>query len=266
MHCPYKPSRKPPEGPDCREAELSGTSCDGIVTNIPLSNLAIGTRSLSMSRSTQTRLRQRKGFSLIEIMVVISIMAVMTSLLLPAVGGFSSTAGRRGAVNIVMNTFEQARVAALESGQTVYVGFADGDFPVEDMRYSAFIVFRDATDEEKSAGKTFVVLKNWTRLPKNVAFKQIASSLVGSGAVVRDFTGLSNELGAGKRDERFPFVAFNSSGAIDEPASNLHVFLYEGYYAEGRENPVRNANNLFEKISLSRYTGRAQLDVTGTGT
>ena len=52
-----------------------------------------------------------------------------------------------------MNTFEQARVAALQTGQNVYVGFADSTFPVADMRYAAFVVFRDATDEEKANGE-----------------------------------------------------------------------------------------------------------------
>lgn len=200
-------------------------------------------------------------------------MAVMLSLMLPAISGFSSTAGRRGAVNILMNTFEQARVAALESGQTVYVGFADADFPVEDMRYAAFLVFRDATDEEKNdpvSPRNYVVLKKWTRLPKTIAFKNTAKSLVGNDELKKQFTGLASQLGSTQADENFPCVAFNSSGAVDEPSSNLRVFLYEGYFAGGQDNFTRNKNvqssaaGLFEQISLSRYTGRAQLDITGT--
>jgi prepilin-type N-terminal cleavage/methylation domain-containing protein len=227
-----------------------------------------------MTHFSNGRHQRSRGFSLLELLVVIAIMAVMMSLLLPAVSGFSSTAGRRGAVNILMNTFEQARVAALESGQTVYVGFADSDFPVEDMRYAAFIVFRDATDEEKAAApdptkKSYVVLKKWTRLPKNIAFKTVASSLPGSSKLT--FSNLSMELGQTFSDEEFPCVAFNSSGAVDQPASNLRVYLYEGYYAGGKDNFTRNKNvqegpsGLFEQISLSRYTGRAQLDITATG-
>jgi len=224
-----------------------------------------------MSNSPQVRFRRAKGFSLLEVLLVISVIAVMMSLMLPAVAGFSSTAGRRGAVNIFMNTLEQARVAALESGQNVYVGFADGDFPVVDMQYSAFIVFRDATDEEKAANanRSYVVLKKWTKLPKNIAFKTVSSSLVGASKTT--FSRLSNELGQSFSDEQFPCVAFNSSGAVDQPATNLRVFLYEGYYAEGRDNHTRNKTTqestagLFEQISLSRYTGRAQLDITATG-
>ena len=227
-----------------------------------------------MIRFSRGRQGATRGFSLLELLVVIAIMAVMGSLLLPAISGFSSTAGRRGAVNILMNTFEQARVAALESGQTVYVGFADADFPVEEMKYSAFIVFRDATDEEKNDPlnpRTYVVLKKWTRLPKTIAFKNTPKSLVGTDELKKQFTGLASQVGSGQADEKFPFVAFNSSGAVDQPASNLRVYLYEGYYAGGKDNFIRNKNvqesaaGLFEQISLSRYTGRAQLDVTVTG-
>jgi len=207
-----------------------------------------------------------RGFSLLELLLVIAVMAIMMSLLLPAVSGFSSTAGRRGAVNILMNTFEQARVAALESGQTVYVGFANKNFPVDDMKFAAFVVFRTPTEEEKvTSGKDdVIVLKKWTRLPKNVAFKQVDSSLIGSQT--KDFEGLQY---GGENLKELPYVAFNSSGAVEEPASNLRVFLYEGYYANEKEiltrkNGQEGSGALFEKISLSRYTGRAQLDITGT--
>lgn len=202
-------------------------------------------------------------------LVVVAIIAVMMSLLVPAIGGFTNTAGRRGAVNVVMNTLEQARVAALESGQTVYVGFADRDFSPE-MQYTALIVFREATAEEKadpSNPRTFVVLKRWTRLPKNIAFKNVANSLIGSSEVKKTFSGLASQLGSGQSRESFPYLAFNSSGAVEEPSGNLRLYLYEGYFAENQDKPTRNQNGgLFEQISISRYTGRVQLDITATGT
>jgi prepilin-type N-terminal cleavage/methylation domain-containing protein len=210
--------------------------------------------------------RASRAFSLIELLAVIAVIAVMTSLIAPAVSGFSSTAGRRGAVNILMNTFEQARVAALESGQNVYVGFADADFPVADMRYASFMVFRDATEEEVNAGQgSYVILKKWTRLPKNVSFKRLANSLVPLAAG-QTFTGLASLQPSSMQDETMPVVTFNSSGAITGGSSPLQLFVYDGYYANNQDNFTRNSSDLFEKITLSRYTGRAQLDVTTTAT
>jgi len=218
-----------------------------------------------------------KAFSLVELVVVIGVIALMTSMLLPSIAGFSSTAGRRGAVNIVMNTFEEARVAALESGQNVYVAFADSDFPISEMRYSAFMVFRDATDEEKdpngdgntSDGQPYVILKKWTRLPKNIAFKRINNSLVPTGGGQTTFSGLKTLMPSTQQDDTFPVLTFNSSGVVSggpTPPNPIQIFLYEGYYGNGQDNFTRNAGDLFEKITLSRYTGRAQLDVTTTAT
>lgn len=244
------------------QAPWSG--CDEIVTKLPLAACVQMEESSDMKNCPTISATCSRGFSLLELLLVVAVIAIMMSLLLPAISGFSSTAGRRGAVNILMNTFEQARVAALESGQTVYVGFANKDFPVEDMRYAAFAVFRTPTEEEKAtSGDDVIVLKKWTRLPKNVAFKQVDSSLIGSQT--KDFEGLQY---GGENLKELSYVAFNSSGAVEEPASNLRVFLYEGHYANEKEILTRNGQDgsgaLFEKISLSRYTGRAQLDITGT--
>lgn len=226
-----------------------------------------------MTRFSMTRTGRFEGFSLLELLVVIAVMAVMAAMVLPAVAGFSSTAGRRGAVNVLMNTFEQARVAALESGQTVYVGFADEEFPVADMQYAAFVVFREATEEERSGGRNYVVLKKWTRLPRNMAFKRLNSSLVPVSGGTTSFPSLKSEWGAAFSawSERLPVIAFNSGGTVEQPGGKpLCVYLYEGYFSGGQENYTRNSTiqsstvGLFEKISLSRYTGRAQLDVTSS--
>ena len=221
-----------------------------------------------------------RAFSLVELLVVIAVIAIMIAMMLPAISGFSSTVGRRGAVNVLMNTFEQARVAALMSGQNVYVGFANNQLPSDkqDMYYASFIVFRDATDEEKAASPTtkYVVLKKWTRLPKNIAFKRIDSSLVPSSGGNLPITpsDLNSALPASYQlGGNIPGIVFNSSGAIEGGSSPLQLFLYEGYYLNGQDNYTRNkadqatSSGLFEKITFSRYTGRAQLDVTAlTGT
>lgn len=208
--------------------------------------------------------RSRQAFSLVELLTIVAIITVMMTLLVPALSGITSTAGRRGAVTIMMNSFEQARVAALESGQTVYIGFADNDsiFAAKEMNYSAFLIFREPTEEEKASGKSYVILKNWTRLPKKIAFKRVEKSLVPSAGGTQ-FPNLSKELAASFSgwDETLPCIAFNASGAVEEPNNNLRLFLYEGFFSNGKEVPTRDANNLWETIHVSKYTGRAQRDI-----
>jgi hypothetical protein len=211
-----------------------------------------------------SREHARAGASLIELLFVAAVMMVMGGILYSALSSFSSSAGRRGAVNILLNTLEHARIAALESGQTVYVGFADGDFPVAEMRYTSFLVFRETSDEERRAGAgSYIVLTKWTKLPKNVAFKRVANSLIPSSGG-QMFPGLEAVLPVTQRDETFPAVAFNSSGAVVGGSNPIQLFLYQGYYANERDIQTVKGGDLFDKISLSRYTGRAQVDVTAT--
>ena len=63
----------------------------------------------------------QSGASLLELLAVSALIVVMAGLLHSSIGSFSSSVSRRGAVNILMNAFEYARVTALESGQTVHV-------------------------------------------------------------------------------------------------------------------------------------------------
>jgi hypothetical protein len=137
-------------------------------------------------------------------------------------------------------------------------------FPIEEMRYKAFLVFRETSDGERTAGAPdYLVLRKWTKLPGNVAFKRITGSLVPeSGGLT--FPGLNNVLPNSQQDESFPSLAFNSSGAVDGGSNPIELFLYEGHYAAGQDIQTRRGGDLFEKISLSRYTGRAQFNVTTT--
>jgi hypothetical protein len=208
--------------------------------------------------------RPQAGASLIELLAVAAIMALMATLLYSALPSLSNSAGRRGAVNILLNTFEYARIAALESGQTVYVGFADEDFPLPEMRYAAFLVFRETSEGERAAGAgNYVVLTKWTKLPKNVAFKRVTGSLISENGG-QTFSGLNAALPTSQHDETFPSLAFNRTGAVEGGTSPVHLYLYEGYYAGQQDIQTRRGGDLFDKISVSRYTGRAQFDVTKT--
>jgi Type II transport protein GspH len=227
-----------------------------------------GSPFLSGGRAACPRFRRRhrlpSGSSLLEVLSVSALIVLMAGLFYSSISSFSSSADRRGAVNVLMNTLENARIAALESGQTVYVGFADDDFPVADMRYKAFLVFRETSDEERAAGaEDYLVLRKWKSLPGNVTLKRVMGSIIPESGG-QTFPGLNDVLPNGQHDETFPSVAFNSSGAVTGGSNPMELFLYEGYFAGGQDIQTRQSGDLFEKITLSRYTGRAQFNVTTT--
>jgi Tfp pilus assembly protein FimT len=210
-------------------------------------------------------------------LAVMGIMLIMLGLILPAINDALGSKGRKGAVNILLNTFEQARVAALEQSTNVYVGFADKSFPsssaTQGFAYTRFIVFRDRIDDiDGATAPNYIPLTKWQTLPKGVAFKSGKSTVVDgiNGGVIAitatdKFPSLSNQ------SYNMPVLKFNNTGVISTPSSgNLWVFIYEGFYSGGasgadfftRSRGQGENSGLFERISFARYTGRAQLDIT----
>jgi prepilin-type N-terminal cleavage/methylation domain-containing protein len=224
-----------------------------------------------MSSYPMFRHCRAKGFSLLEMLVVVGILAVLMSLMLPAVSSFSSTAGRRGAVNILMSAFEQARVSAIESGRPVYVLFYRRIFPEPD----AIMVVRDPEDGLITSPLDH--LTKWIKLPKGVLLHDPGAVNLLSQALPVEIS--TNRLSPAPRlaaGESLNAVKFNESGGVEYPsgsaASLRQLFLSEGVRGDTGNEAAMSARKKtqgsgggFEVISLSRYTGRAQLDITATG-
>lgn len=104
------------------------------------------------------------AFTLIELLVAVAIVAILTTLLVPAVRGLVGVGGRRGGMNVVSSTIEKARLAAIESGTSVYVGLPF-DAPDSEAGYSSVIVYRDSIEGETNET---VPLSRWVRMPTGI--------------------------------------------------------------------------------------------------
>jgi prepilin-type N-terminal cleavage/methylation domain-containing protein len=240
--------------------------CANIVTRSSLRGAGGSGRLTSKAMKTHpVKSRKISGFSLVEVLAVMAVVAVMMSLLVPAIQGFSDTAGRRGAVSTVMNTLEQARVAALESGSDVFVVICRQATPNEDR----MMVLRET---ETGIGK-YDQLTKWVKLPKGIIFFDPTSgpaSILDAGVGGFD---RSRSPVAIPEDSTLPTnkglvaVKFNGSGQVAFPTTGkLWLHISEGVRdmsgAEARvDGKVANALP-FEIITMAKYTGRAQLDVT----
>lgn len=202
------------------------------------------------------------GFSLIELLAVMAIITLMISLMAPAISGFSSTAGRRGAVNTIMNTLEQSRVSAVESSRPVYVVFWRRVFPEQD----AMMVLR----ETETGSGNYEQLTRWIKLPKGILLHQ---PTVGQSVLSVDPSAVFSQ-------SRMPFpptlasgesinaLIFNETGGVSFPTAkaNRKLIVSEGVRGNGGTEALisgkKQSAGGFEIISLSRYTGRSQLDVS----
>ncbi len=201
-------------------------------------------------------------------MGVLSGVLMLASISLPAVNSLANQMARAGAANLLLEAFEQARSSALSNGTSAYIGFANESlFPERgsEYPYRAFIIFRDRKDGESGSGQ-FVPLSRWQFLPRNVSFKRERFSIVGDPSASAPYAlELSDtSIPRLKAGDRMPAVVFSPYGNIENPsqANELRLFLYEGYFAYGKDNLKSQNTGWFERISLQRSTGRAQLDVT----
>jgi type II secretory pathway pseudopilin PulG len=215
--------------------------------------------------------------TLVELLAVMAIIVIMFSLLAPAVNSMTSTAGRKGALNILMNTFEQARAAALESGTNVYVVLWKREFPEPD----SVIVLREVpgweispnSDASKPAGSSqvvFVPLTRYISLPKGILLYDGKGKNVFKSSPPEDdlFSQLPQAGGISPKKSEIGYVQFSPTGGIQHPEDKDYSRLYvsegvrgtngtEALIAGGKER-----QGGFEIITFRRFTGRASVDVS----
>lgn len=202
------------------------------------------------SAARRSARRRAPGFTLLEVLVAVALIAVMSTLLVPSMRGLMGIAGPRGGVNTVASAVEQARLSALESGVDGYVGFPE-DLPGGDDPYSAVIVFREAREDEDGS---YVAVSRWMRLPRGIFVD--ASGLSGSVSADGALPKLDSAPAGQLRVLRFDrFGKLYSS----ENEQTLRV----GEKAEPEKDFLRG--NYFE-LAVQPLTGRAVItERTGGG-
>ena len=207
--------------------------------------------------------KSSSAFTLLELLVVVAVICVMLGLLAPAVASMTSPVGRKGAVTIVMNTLEQARVSAIETGRETVVLFwkknGVAGFPPDEP--DGLIILR------KNEAGAWESISRWVKLPNGVLLDGAVAT--GSEILKNAVSTLAPSLPslAGSPDiNQLRFIQFTTSGAVKSPStssSGLYIAFTEGQRATGSDEMAvkKQKSGGKEVISLARYTGRSTMDI-----
>jgi len=230
---------------------------------------------LCVVKPFHTNSRISRGFSLIEMLATVAIMALLTGLLVPTIGGLLDSGRRRSAIIKILNASEFARATALETGTNVFIGFATADFPASDSArgfpFTRFITFRtkNPSIDTTVTASDYVLVTGWESLPSGISFGSVQRSALKA-------SGQSNELTIAQSDG-FPqmpdggklrVIRWDSLGMISQPTAGLDLmlYIYDGFFQNNQDNFTKRAQNpgqtLFDQIIFSRFTGRGRVALT----
>ena len=232
-------------------------------------------KSSRVGRFDVSTLQHLAAFTLVEMLVVLSIIAIVLAALIPAVTSLSKSGGRRAARDSLLGGIEQARAEAIKSGQSTYIVFptftSGGQSTLDRYNYRSYAIFEDVSPGNAKQ------LTDWKSFPVGVALrKAFAINGVNYGLdYLQDPAGLTPAVTFNFTPDTsatpFRCIKFSSNGQVQAPARTVFVGVFEGYVNNGAEvatGPKDGSGNPYatEYLMVSQFTGRAEPVASPTAT
>lgn len=173
------------------------------------------------TKSMPGRSVRRQGFSLIEVLVVVSILTVMIGLVVGSTGAISGTQGMT-AIQQVAAMCDQARAYSLKGDGVVVLAISTRtDLATGEAYRSAILCAEDFSTEEADDYKA---VSDWLYLPSGYVFCAVdaANAAAGVNALKMQNNLRKVQLPGGSQAE-LPCVGFGSLGEIVLPSMETPV-------------------------------------------
>lgn len=190
--------------------------------------------------------RKSQAFSLVELLAVILLVSVLMTLMVPAINALLGISGPRGGVNALAAAIDNAKLAAMENGVTVYLGFPTTSENTENA-FSHMIVFREAKPGES---RPFTALSRWMPFPRGVFFESEDLEPVDAGT--DNLPPLQ-----GEPIQNFEALAFDRFGRLANATDPATIRIGEKAEPEG---DFLGDGQAHFRVTVQPLTGRATVD------
>ena len=199
-------------------------------------------------RYISTRPSSRRGFTLVELLVVVSLIAVFAFFTVPVVHGLSKAGRRYASVTKLARALEQARSYSLASGTRSRVAFCDSLEAGGRYRLRSYAIF-----EEDPELETSLIRGQWHLLDEGCIFRNEQDDLLAPGRARADFQFLPEG-----KTLSLPYIEFDELGRVTEPrnADHCSVDIVEGFLTNNTLQTMGETSS--HRLTIARSTGRVR--------